>query len=210
MRDAAEFWNSVADRYARRAIGNPEAYRFTLERTRAHLGPEDDVLELGCGTGSTALLLAPHVARYTASDLAPRMIEIAREKARAQDAANLEFIATELRDPRLAERPRDAVLALNLLHLVDDLPGALAHIHEMLRPGGLLIAKTVCRPGRDAPILFHLAPAILPLLQWLGKLPRFDLMKVETLERHIARAGFEILEAGNHPPPSRFIVARRA
>ena len=52
MIDSATFWDGVADRYATRAVDDPEAYEYTLERTRSHLAPGDHVLELGCGTAT--------------------------------------------------------------------------------------------------------------------------------------------------------------
>jgi cyclopropane fatty-acyl-phospholipid synthase-like methyltransferase len=55
----AAFWNGMARRYAASPVRNPENWEKTLELTRARLAPEAEVLELGCGTGSTALRLAP-------------------------------------------------------------------------------------------------------------------------------------------------------
>lgn len=63
----ARFWNRVARRYARAKIGDPQGYERSLERTRALLGPGDRVLELGCGTGMTALRLAGSVQAYLAT-----------------------------------------------------------------------------------------------------------------------------------------------
>ncbi|GGH21949.1 Ubiquinone/menaquinone biosynthesis C-methylase UbiE [Cribrihabitans marinus] len=207
----ADFWDRIADRYAKRPIDDPDAYQAALERTRSHLRPQDDVLELGCGTGSTALLLAPEVGRYTASDLSPRMIEIGGEKAAAEGVGNLEFIAADLSNPQLSDRPRDAVLALNLLHLLEDLPEALSRVHAMLRPGGLFISKTVCPISGRVPIKLRLMLWALPVMQWLGKAPYVNFMSTDELETAITQAGFEIIETGNYPasPPSRYVVARR-
>ena len=66
-----------------------------MERTRNCLKEGDAVLELGCGTGSAALLLAPSVRRYLATDLSPKMIGIAQEKLAANTTlSGLEFRAT--------------------------------------------------------------------------------------------------------------------
>ena len=51
----AAFWNRVARRYAAMPMRNPDAWEETLARVTARLSPTDRVLELGCGTGSTAL-----------------------------------------------------------------------------------------------------------------------------------------------------------
>jgi ubiquinone/menaquinone biosynthesis C-methylase UbiE len=80
MADDARFWDRIARKYARSAIADQAGYERTLERTRALLGPGDRVLELGCGTGTTALRLAGGVQDYVATDLSAGMIAIAKEK----------------------------------------------------------------------------------------------------------------------------------
>ena len=62
------FWDKIAERYAARPIDNPDAYEATLERVRHWLHPDWHVLELGCGTGTTALKLAGSAAQITATD----------------------------------------------------------------------------------------------------------------------------------------------
>ncbi|MBB5050595.1 cyclopropane fatty-acyl-phospholipid synthase-like methyltransferase [Afipia massiliensis] len=54
----ARFWDRSSRKYAVSAIADQAGYERTLDRTRALLGPNDRVLELGCGTGTTALRLA--------------------------------------------------------------------------------------------------------------------------------------------------------
>ena len=86
MTDTARFWDRAARKYAASPIKDMAAYEYTLERTRAYLAPTDHVLELGCGTGTTAVRLAEEVAQYRCTDVSPEMIRIARDKA-ASDAA---------------------------------------------------------------------------------------------------------------------------
>lgn len=211
MKDAAKFWDGAAEKYSRDPIADMAAYEASLTRTKSYLIATDRVLELGCGTGSTALLLAPGVARITGSDLSTNMIAIAKRKATDAGIANVDFRAADLFDPALADGPYDAVLALNLLHLVEDTPGAMARIGGLVKPGGLFISKTVCTFGAGIPFKLRLLLMILPLMQRLGKAPFVKFMQILELERHVTDAGFEILEAGNYPkaPPSRYIVARK-
>ena len=54
MVSSEAFWDGVADKYAKTPIPDEADYAYTLERVRAHLKPGDRVLEIGCGTGSTA------------------------------------------------------------------------------------------------------------------------------------------------------------
>ena len=208
MQNAAVFWDKVAEKYAKSPIADMEAYTYTLERTRSYLKPDDHVLEIGCGTGSTALLLAGDVRRITASDLSANMTAIGSRKARDEGVANVDFVTAELSGSAL-DGTYDAVLALNLLHLVEDLPAAVQRIHGLLKPGGIFTSKTVCTFGAGTPLKFRLMKLILPLMQMIGKAPYVNFMQCADLENTITAAGFEIIEAGNHPPPSRYIVARK-
>ena len=76
----ARFWDRTSRKYAASAILDRAGYERTLDRTRALLGSGDRVLELGCGTGTTALLLADDVQHYLATDISAGMIAIANEK----------------------------------------------------------------------------------------------------------------------------------
>ena len=209
MQQAQAFWDSAAENYAKSPIGDVEAYNYTLARTRTYLSSTDKALEVGCGTGSTALLLAGDVAEITASDISGKMIAIATKKAQDQGVANVNFIAADLFDDALAKDPYDVVLALNLLHLIEDTTGAIRRIHGLLKPGGTFISKTVCKPGAGAPLKFRFMRIIVPVLQALGKAPFVQFMAADAFEDLVESQGFKILESGDHPAPSRYIVARK-
>ncbi len=204
MTDIA-FWDRIAPRYARSKISNLPAYEATLAEVRRRLTPRDRVLETGCGTGSTALKLAPQVAEYTATDIAPAMIAQARAK---QAPDNLRFAAAAAA-PADAAAPGsyDAVLSFNLLHLVRDLDAVLAEAHGLLRPGGLYITKTPCL-GNMNPLL----RLLIPVLRAVGKAPWVHVFTRDELERRIRAAGFEIDEARSFTgaPAVWYVVARRA
>ncbi len=210
--EAAQFWNKVANRYAKSPIANVEAYEATLDHTLANLNPSDVVLELGCGTGTTALKLASSVSRYVASDFAANMVEIGRRKAEDAGLDKLEFQVGQLGDPDFGQGSYDAVLSFNMLHLLDDLPAALQQIHGLVRPGGHFISKTPCWPTRSVPLKYRALSVMLPVMRLLGKAPDYvNLRTIPELESLIRAAGFELVEVGDYPnhPPSHFIVARR-
>lgn len=203
----AAFWNGMARRYAETPLRSPENWETTLERTGAHLTQTDRVLELGCGTGSTALRLAPGVASYTGTDDASEMIAIAREKLEAKPVDGLSFATGRTGDGSLPEGPFDAVLGYNLLHLVPDLAATLAEARGMLKPRGHLITKTPCLGGNRFTALWP----VVRVMRMIGKAPPVSFVSPKALEAAITGAGFEILERGDYPamPPSRFVVARR-
>ena len=197
-----KFWDRIAPKYAKDPITDPAAYEYTLGRTRSYLNDSDRVLELGCGTGSTALLLAPGVGHLTATDFSAGMIAIAQAKPRTSD--NISF-AVQDRIP--ASGRYDAVLAFNLLHLMPDPDARLREIHALLPEGGYFISKTACLKSG---LKWRLISMVIPLMQLVGKAPGLvNGFSVETLEGYITDAGFDIIESGDHPAPSRYVVARK-
>lgn len=203
------FWDRIARKYAADPIADMGGYEKTLERTQSYLGSGDTVLEFGCGTGSTALRLAPHVARMIATDISSEMIAIAREKAEAQGCTNVEFMRAPLIDGAVAETGLDAALAYSVLHLVSDRRALLVRLHSMLKPGGLFISKTPCLSEMNP--LIRIA---LPLMQLIRKAPYVEFFSGADLEADVAAAGFRIIEKGRHATKGKdirlFLVAQRA
>lgn len=208
MQDAKKFWDKTAEKYARSPIQDLASYEYTLGRIKSYLKKDDHVLEVGCGTGSTALLLSHEVSQVTASDLSSEMIEIGKTKAAEQAIPNVSFVASDMFNDTSVQGTYDVVLALNLIHLIEDTSAAIERVSRLLKPGGYFISKTVCKPGEDAPIKYRLMLPLVPLMQWFGLAPFVKFMTPYALENHIADAGFNIIETGNHPAPSRFIVAQ--
>jgi ubiquinone/menaquinone biosynthesis C-methylase UbiE len=203
------FWEKIARKYAADPVADMAAYEATLARTRTLLAPTHRVLEIGCGTGSTAMRLAPFVKRFVATDVSPEMIAIAREKLAAAPQHDLELQVADADVPELGEGSYDVVLAFNVLHLVADLDGALAAVVRALAPGGLLVSKTAC-VGEMSPLVTKLA---LPVMRWLGKAPPVLCFRAPALEAALTRHGLEILAVERHGTKGKdirpFIVARK-
>ena len=207
MIDSAKFWDKTASNYAKSKIRDQEAYEYTLERTRSYLKPGDTVLELGCGTGSTALELATQVTKIVGTDISPEMIKIAKSKA--QDVANADFRLASGEDAVAQKEPFDVVMGFNFFHLAENPAGLMADIYEMLPEGGLFISKTPCLADKAFGWKRFLIMGVLPVMQWLGKAPAVANFKLADVDRMILEAGFEIVESGNFPSISRYVVARR-
>ena len=205
----ARFWDKSSRGYARGAVADPGAYERTLNRTRHYLKANDRVLELGCGTGTTALHLADAVATYLATDISPAMIAIAEEKRSTNPVPGLGFRATTAEELASEAGTYDAILGFNYLHLVRDVPATLAHIRALLTPEGLLISKTPCL-GNMNPLLRHV---LLPLMTAIGKAPTVTVFTADQLARMLADAGFDVLITENHATKGNdsrpYIVARK-
>lgn len=204
----ARFWDRISRKYVMGAIADQVGYERTLYRTRSLLGSGDRVLELGCGTGTTALGLAGDVQHYLATDISDGMIAIANEKNAASPIPTLVFRAAtaEALTPEAAKF--NAVLGFNYLHLVRDLSGTLRRIHDLLEAEGLFISKTPCVGDMNPLIRFA-----LPALRAIGKAPYAGVFRAADLSQHMRAAGFDILATEAHATKGNdnrpYIVARK-
>jgi 2-polyprenyl-3-methyl-5-hydroxy-6-metoxy-1,4-benzoquinol methylase len=205
MARSKKFWDRIAKRYAKKPVANEAAYQRKLAKTREYLRPDMEVLEIGCGTGSTAIAHAPYVSHIRATDLSDKMIAIAQDKAAAAGVQNVTFEARAVEDIDAAKESVDAVLALSLLHLVDDREDVIDRIHAMLRPGGIFVSNTVCLGDNMKWFRF-----VGPIGRRLGVFPLVRIFTRHELEESLKHAGFEIDHAWQPDMAVVFIIARKA
>ena len=165
-----------------------------------------EVLEFGCGTGSTAIVHAPYVTHIQAIDISSNMIQIARGKADARKIENVSFERSAIDEFRVPDQSLDAVLGLNILHLLEDRDEVIAKVHRMLKPGGIFVTSTACL-GDSMKFLKMIAP----IGKFLGLLPLFRVFSSRELEDSLTGADFEIdyqWQPGKYK--AVFIVAKKA
>lgn len=181
------FWNDLAEKYARMPVKDPDAFDRKIAITRSRMSPQDVVVDVGCGTGSLALHLAPHAAHIHGLDLSSEMIRIARDKARTQKVDNVTFHVGPFDDSftTLAPGSLDGICAYSLLHLVEDRAAVLDRIYRMLKPGGFFISSTLCLGESWVPYR-----PLLRVMRWLGKAPMVKVLSRQALEDEVRRAGF--------------------
>lgn len=181
------FWNRLAEKYSRKPVENPAAFERKIAVTKALMSPRDVVLDVGCGTGSLALRLAPSAAHVHGLDFSSEMIRIARGKASAAGVTNVTFHVGSFDDGFTAfgDGSLHGICAYSLLHLVDDLPATLRLIFRLLEPGGFFVSSTVCLGGSWVPF-----GPLLSLLRALGKAPTVEILGKRPLEDEVRRAGF--------------------
>jgi ubiquinone/menaquinone biosynthesis C-methylase UbiE len=204
---SAKFWDRIAARYSKQPVADEATYQRKLALTREYLRPDMLVLEFGCGTGSTALSHAPYVKHIHAIDLSPKMIAIARDKAASAKVDNLTFSQASLEELAVPAQSLDAVLGLNILHLLDDWDEAIGRVQQMLKPGGVFVSSTMCLGDS---LKLKAMKCFVSMGAWLGLLPSLSAFSQQELLDSLTRAGF-LIERHWQPGRDRavFIVAKK-
>ena len=206
MPPSATFWDKIAEKYAKQPISDDAAYQKKLEVTRGYLRPDMEVLELGCGTGSTALIHAPFVNHIRATDISRNMLTIGKRKAEAAGITNITFEQATVEDLNLAENSIDMVMAHSLLHLLEDKETAMTKIFKALKPGGAFVSSTVCLRDR----MWFLAP-LLPIMRFFGFAPMVKVFSSADLINAMEQVGFAVDHQWLPPKGSSiFVVALKS
>jgi SAM-dependent methyltransferase len=182
-------WNERADAWDAMSEENAQtADRVAdLDRLMAALQLREGsrLLDAGCGTGQFAIAFARRGCRVTGIDVAPAMIERARQHARD---AKLE-VDWRIGDHSLLADPDatyDALFARMVLHFSEDVPQTFHELRRVLKPSGRLCVSV---PGSLSPIYGeawrrHLEPEQSPL----------NFMVPWELENLLSHFGWEVLD----------------
>ena len=154
-----------------------------------------DVLDVGCGDGAIAELVAPHARSVTCFDRSEKLLAAA--KARLASDRRIRFVLGDAHELPLADASIDAVLLFNVLPCVTTPARVLAEAARVLRPGGRAVVVTLAAhatPELTAPYR-HLHPGFRPA----------------TLEKMLARAGLEVVSCAvtsrERRPPNFEVVS---
>jgi 2-polyprenyl-3-methyl-5-hydroxy-6-metoxy-1,4-benzoquinol methylase len=105
------------------------------------------VLDVGCGDGSNAMLMARFGARVTGIDISPKSIELCHRRAELDRVgSNTQFICSPLETAQLLEGAYDIIWGDGVLHhLIPELDGVMRKLVSCAKPGALfLFSEPVC------------------------------------------------------------------
>ena len=204
----SKFWDRIAKRYAKSAIKDEAAYQQKLNITQQYLEPHHRVLEVGCGTGGTALALAPFIEHMTATDISSAMLSYGEEKLAATGLSNVDFRqgSVEQISEQVGgdEQKFDVLCAFSLIHLLDNPDSFYAHVQKLLKPGGFFVTSTACLQDHLAWLKY-----VLPLGRMMGLVPNVRFLTEESLLQEIKNQNFTV-EHHWRPQPNAgvFVVAQ--
>lgn len=137
----AEYWDHQAptfDDEPDHGLRDPAVRAAWADLLLPLLPDAADVADLGCGTGTLAVLLGRSGHRVSGVDLSPRMVDAARVKA-ADAGVRADFVVGDAATPPWAAGSFDVVLSRHVLWAMADPQEALRRWVGLLRPGGLLL-----------------------------------------------------------------------
>jgi ArsR family transcriptional regulator len=140
--------------------------------------------DLGCGTGSTSSLLAPHVRRVIGIDSSEEMLAAA--KTRLKGVLNVELHRGALEALPIDSRELDAAVFVLVLHHLPTPTEALVEAARTLKPGGRLLIVDMM-PHEDEKFRHQMGHV------WLG-------FSEEQMRRWLTQCGFEDVRVDPLPP----------
>ena len=144
MTSVSDYFKDYAPKYDSFALRAMPRYQEMLaEIVRCLPDQANDILDLGCGTGSLTALLARHYpnSAITAIDASAEMIELARSRlvSSAAPHGQIRFVESLFENLELSARAYDLIASnMSLHHIVDKGP-FYRRLYESLRPGGMLV-----------------------------------------------------------------------
>jgi ubiquinone/menaquinone biosynthesis C-methylase UbiE len=131
-------FGAVAERYVTSAI---HAHGSDLARMIELAQPRGDqrLLDIATGGGHTALAFAPHVREVVATDLTPRMLEVAQAFIRQQGAANVTFQVADAEALPFSDADFDIVTTRIAPHHFPNPQQYVREVARVLKPSGLFV-----------------------------------------------------------------------
>ena len=180
---------------------NPVRLTYIRDRLAAHFGRDPKrmaclsglrILDIGCGAGILSEPLARLGAAVVGADPAPANIDVARQHA---DRAGLmiDYRNSTAEDLADAGERFDAVLAMEVVEHVSDVPLFVRRCAEMVKPGGLMFAATINRTMKSFALAIVGAEYVL---RWVPRgTHRWDkFVTPDELESAFAGAGLRRLD----------------
>ncbi len=120
---------------------------FTFQAMLALLPADWVVADLGCGTGSLAAQLSPHVKQVIAVDQSPEMLKAARQRTTA--LANVQVRKGQLHALPIEPASCDAALCVLVLSYIQEPTAVLHEAQRILKPGGPLVIVDLLEHDRE-------------------------------------------------------------
>jgi ubiquinone/menaquinone biosynthesis C-methylase UbiE len=187
-----EYWGKLARTFhgdALYVVGS-DVYQEVEGWLQKQFRDTDTVLELGCGTGFFSEMIADRVKHLAATDLAPEMIEQANKNL--SQFSNVELKIEDSYATSFKDDVFDALLLVNLLHIVESPVTVLKESHRVLSSDGRIVIVDVTGHGMS---LLKKMKLVIRYLRKFGKPPSNNKsFSQDELAAMLKEAGFSVEE----------------
>lgn len=203
MKNKSAFWNRLSKHYYKSPVRNLQNYNSKLDQISQLIRPESSILELGCGTGSTALKLSSKAYSYTAYDFSEEMIKIANRRL-GNEKHKVEFILKDIETLSLPYKHYDMVMAHSVLHLLENAEDVLESMLNAVNYNGYIVLNLILLKDIPFPL-----KALLSFAQVLRLAPYLEYQNEVNFIKIIRAKNFKVMRFWKLDKTSIFVIAQR-
>ncbi len=177
------YWANNASHYDKKTGRESD---IILEKIKLDIDNAHRILDIGAGTGKVSFSLACNTQHIDMLDAEPKMIDVAKEKAKTEKIKNIFFHIGSAYQLPFSNNLFDAAIILNALHVMERPENAINEARRVIKKDGLLIAPTYCHAETEESLNNYQA--------WSEKSKHksFHLYSLERLCELITGCGFTI------------------
>jgi ubiquinone/menaquinone biosynthesis C-methylase UbiE len=134
----ANYYDSFIDKVFKKT------YKDIIENIVSDLDLNQNVLEIGTGTGIIPFSIYSKVSSIIATDISPEMIRVANQRLVDSKIKNIDFQIQDSYSLTFPDKSFDIVIASNLFHILYEPKKPINEVKRVLRDNGIFIAPTIC------------------------------------------------------------------
>jgi ubiquinone/menaquinone biosynthesis C-methylase UbiE len=199
-------WSRFANDFEKRVIYVAGEHNILAIKNILHKqNLKGRVLELGCGNGTYSEAIAGHAQVLHATDLSHQMVSFCQSRyedlpknvvVEKQDCFNLTY----------SDREFDAVVMVNLLHIISNPEAALNEAHRVLKTGGTIVVISFTSSGMN---FFSKLGMMYRYFRAYGKPPAGSrILTVESTRSMMEQIGFSVILANLMGKGTKAVFAR--
>lgn len=170
-------------------------YKSIIPLITGSVSYEDNVIELGCGSGLISIPVLSIVKKFIGIDLDEKMIKVANRKLELLDDPSLDaqFIVSDASNPTLDDLAMkyDKIIVVNLLHVVESPSEILLEAKSMLKRNGQILVVDFCH-GEKMGFKYALMSKLMNLGAKIGLMEKLWRFTFSDIRKLIEKVGLKI------------------
>ena len=183
-----KFWDRIAGMYDRMMKAH---YRRIIHEIVSRISGGDRVLEVAAGTGLITYEAARVAREAIGIDISDKMVREAEKKREDMNLDNISFRVEDAYNMTFDDNSFDAVIACNVIHIVQNPDAILREIRRVLRKNGRIIAVTYCYREKTT-FIARFSLLLMLAMHRLKMIPYLHQLTIVDFEKLVVDGGFQI------------------